>query len=76
MTRTECDNCRRLDYAPSPPGWVVAWIVVPVEAPEGDDSPYANGMEIAGMFCGWPCVAQYATVKALIPAEDPQGGAS
>jgi hypothetical protein len=72
MTRTECDNCRRLDDAPAPPGW----IVVAVQQEEDEQSHYGPGAEMAGTFCGWPCVQEYASAKALIPAEDPQGGAS
>lgn len=73
MTKTQCDNCRELGEAPPPPGWIIIAVEQP---PSEDDGPFGHGAEMTGTFCGWACVAQYATVKALIPAEDPQGGAS
>jgi hypothetical protein len=66
MTRTECDNCRGLADAPAPDGW----IILAVQEEEAD-GPYqgCRSADLAATLCGWKCVAEYATAKALIPAE-------
>lgn len=68
MTRTECDNCRALGSAPPPAGWVIVCVQQQAE----EDNPYSGGADVKGMFCGWACAGEYASAKALIPAEDPQ----
>lgn len=72
MTRTECDNCRKLADAPAPAGWVIVAL-----QEEIDEGAYAGhrSAEVEATLCSWQCVAEYASVKALIPAEDPQGSA-
>jgi hypothetical protein len=73
MNVTQCDNCRKIGPL-QPPGWLVVARVHPQEASFlamlGGGG--GSGMEVAGTFCGWPCAAQYATAKALIP--DSGGG--
>ena len=76
MTRTECDQCRKLGDYPAPAGWVfTAQQPEPCQEEGGGFMAiaYSHGAEIAGTFCSWGCVADYATARALIPAEDPQG---
>jgi hypothetical protein len=75
VTRTECDYCRTLGDAPAPPGWIIV-----AEQPEPCEEPgflaalgHSHGADLAGTFCRWQCVAEYATARALVPAEDPEG---
>jgi hypothetical protein len=72
VTRTECDNCRKLGEAPAPSGWVIVALQEEVE-----EGAYAGcrGADVAATLCSWQCAAEYASVKALVPAEDPQGSA-
>lgn len=68
MNATECDNCRRLGPLPAP-GWIVAMVIAKQEQSflsmlSGGGSP---GAEVAGTFCGWRCVAEYAAARSLIP---------
>lgn len=82
MMRTECDNCRVLGDCPPPPGWIPVSVV---EEPSPEPtlisamtghSPTTTDTE--GIFCSWKCVAEYASVKALVgeeatePQEDQQ----
>jgi hypothetical protein len=72
MTRTECDNCRKLGEAPAPAGWVIL-----AQQEEVTDGVYegCRAAEVDATLCSWECVAEYASVKALVPAEDPQESA-
>ena len=74
MTKTECDNCRTLGPCPVPGGWIITAVqpepsemtgLAMVFAGSRDDEP--------ATFCSWKCVAEYAAVKALVPAVDPEG---
>lgn len=81
MTRTECDQCRALGDSPPPAGWILIYAVSTPEAGSmlagflsGLSGSSHHTVPVAAL-CSWPCLADYATAKALIPAEDPQGSA-
>lgn len=78
MMRTECDNCKTLGPVPLPAGWVGVSLIT-VTAPGGlmaaitgaDSAPAA---ELAGVFCSWQCVGEYATARALLESTGSQDG--
>jgi hypothetical protein len=60
---TQCDNCRKL--GPSPPlGWLVI-VQQPAEPGLGGMLGSGPGYDIAGTFCRWACLSDYARVAAL-----------
>lgn len=73
MNVSQCDNCRRLDPASPPPGWL---LVLTTEA-EQDTLGLAGlfpAPQIKAMFCGWKCAAEYAYLRAVTGEIDAQGG--
>jgi hypothetical protein len=76
MMRSECDNCQKLDDAPTPPRWII--LAVEPDAEECDGlvgvltGGHSHGARPVATLCSWPCVSEYASVRALIPAEDPK----
>lgn len=72
MKVTQCDNCRTLGPA-TPIGWL-SIAVYEAKAPRPDlfifDSSTAKTL---GTFCGWECVAEYSTARALLK-EPSEGG--
>ena len=72
MIRSECDTCHALGEAPPPEGWLILSEIVGVSR-EGESpiaallgSGGATSTETAGMFCGYACLGEYATAKALL----------
>lgn len=74
MNVTECDNCRKLGPMPAWE-WIVA--IVQKEAESSFMAMLGGGnsqAEVAGMFCSWRCVAQYAVARALVAEAEAAGG--
>jgi hypothetical protein len=72
MNVSQCDNCKRLDPAAPPPGWLLVVITEP------DDmllpGLFAGAPKVGAMFCGWKCAAEYAVAKALIDSAGKEPG--
>lgn len=62
---TQCDNCRAIGPAPPPPHWLALVRIGESSASFAQVIMGTGGPEMAGTFCGWQCVAEYASVRAL-----------
>jgi hypothetical protein len=73
---SQCDNCKRIAEAPPPSTWPV---VMTMQEPQHQLMSFlggsSGGPEIAGMFCSWRCLGEYASTRALVgevkPGESP-----
>lgn len=77
MNVLRCDNCRRIEDPPASGGIPKGWVLLVAEAESSSSSSYSwlasalggsssRGPEVEGSFCGYACLSQYATAKALV----------